>query len=292
MGVSSSESHDLTAFYELLTASFGVLSQNTGFYPSLDRIVETMLGPWNLGPGGGSYNELISRLQRAFFGSSPPTWGCHPPPSTGHTSLSLSINHPGVFSGPHHSTTTPDDFKVNFCTRSHACTRFWANNPPVPSTIDFPGDFRCTPLPLPTSLSISINLLFTHSWGAVKNPVRLGCNIPIQFLVDFCRHFCSPWLGSHYNTFLWGAHATCTACLPHSNHFFAGLCLHSVHPWLRSHYNTHRLGPILLALYACPTSTTPADFILALHSSTARAPVKTPPIFPFTAPLPFPPPPL
>src|SRR6266446_6585041 len=63
MGVSSSESHDLTAFYELLTASFGVLSQNTGFYPSLDRIVETMLGPLNLGPGGGSYNKPISHLQ-------------------------------------------------------------------------------------------------------------------------------------------------------------------------------------------------------------------------------------
>src|SRR5258708_32297691 len=65
MGVSSSESHDLTAFYELLTASFGVLSQNTGFYPSLDRIVETMLGPLNLGPGGGAYNEPISCLHRA-----------------------------------------------------------------------------------------------------------------------------------------------------------------------------------------------------------------------------------
>src|SRR5258706_14832839 len=63
MGVSSSESHDLTAFYEMLTASFGVLSQNNGFYPSLDRIVETMLGPLNLGPGGGSYNEPISHLQ-------------------------------------------------------------------------------------------------------------------------------------------------------------------------------------------------------------------------------------
>src|SRR5260370_14448576 len=65
MGVSSSESHDLTAFYEMLTASFGVLSQNTGFYPSLDRIVETMLRPLNLGPGGGSYNEPISHLHRA-----------------------------------------------------------------------------------------------------------------------------------------------------------------------------------------------------------------------------------
>src|SRR5258708_10161737 len=65
MGVSSSESHDLTAFYELLTASFGVLSQNTGFYPSLDRIVETTLGPLNLGPGGGAYNEPVSHLHRA-----------------------------------------------------------------------------------------------------------------------------------------------------------------------------------------------------------------------------------
>src|SRR5258708_34516234 len=64
MGVSSSESHDLTAFYEMLSASFGVLSQNSGFYPSLDRIIETTLGPLNLGPRGGSYNEPISRLQR------------------------------------------------------------------------------------------------------------------------------------------------------------------------------------------------------------------------------------
>src|SRR5258707_828962 len=62
MGVSSSESHDLTAFYEMLTASFGILSQNTGFYPSLDRIVETTLRPLNLGPGGRSYNKPISRL--------------------------------------------------------------------------------------------------------------------------------------------------------------------------------------------------------------------------------------
>src|SRR5258708_15610820 len=59
MGVSSSESHDLTAFYETLSASFGVLSQNTGFYPSLDRIIETMLGPLNLGPGGGSFKATI-----------------------------------------------------------------------------------------------------------------------------------------------------------------------------------------------------------------------------------------
>src|SRR5260221_6624305 len=66
MGVSSSESHDLTALYEMLTASFGVLSQITRFYPSLDRIVETMLGPLNLGPGGGSYNKRISHLHQTW----------------------------------------------------------------------------------------------------------------------------------------------------------------------------------------------------------------------------------
>src|SRR6266446_6391199 len=93
MGVSSSESHDLTAFYEMLSASFGVLSQNTGFYPSLDRIVETMLGPLNLGPGGGSYNEPISRL--------------HCSSNYGHSS---SSHCPGPFSpsspvlGSHHRT--------------------------------------------------------------------------------------------------------------------------------------------------------------------------------------------
>src|SRR5258708_6439756 len=73
MGVSSSEWHDLTAFYEMLSASFGVLSQNTGFYPSLDRIIETMLGPLNLGPGGRSYNEPISRLHQPRV-----SWGLDP----------------------------------------------------------------------------------------------------------------------------------------------------------------------------------------------------------------------
>src|SRR5258707_421234 len=107
--------------------------------------------------------------------------------------------------------------------------------------------------------------------------------LPCRFLSTFC----SPWLGSCYNTFLWGAHATRTACLPHSNHFFAGLCWHSVHPRLRSHYNTHWLGAILLALYAHPTSTTPANFILALHSSTAGELVKTPSMLPFGDTLAF-----
>src|SRR5258706_513424 len=66
MGVSSSESHDLTAFYEMLSASFGVLSQNTGFYPSLYRIIKTTLRPLNLGPGGGCYNKPISHRQQSL----------------------------------------------------------------------------------------------------------------------------------------------------------------------------------------------------------------------------------
>ncbi len=40
MGVSLSESHNLTAFYETFMAGFGVLSKIMGFYPSSDRIVE------------------------------------------------------------------------------------------------------------------------------------------------------------------------------------------------------------------------------------------------------------
>src|SRR5258707_12143252 len=76
MGVSSSESHDLTAFYEMLSASFGVLSQNTGFYPSLDRIIETTLGPLNLGPGGGVYKETIFPLHRVL-GDFPLMQNCH-----------------------------------------------------------------------------------------------------------------------------------------------------------------------------------------------------------------------
>src|SRR5258708_7521684 len=46
------------------TASFWSTFQNMRFYPSLDRIVETMLGPLNLGPGGGSYNKPISCLHQ------------------------------------------------------------------------------------------------------------------------------------------------------------------------------------------------------------------------------------
>src|SRR6266436_1999590 len=86
MGVSSSESHDLTAFYEMLSASFGVLSQNTGFYPSLDRIIETTLGPLNLGPGGGSYNEPISHLH----------WGSHMSNFHGVTQYGSKIRHTTV----------------------------------------------------------------------------------------------------------------------------------------------------------------------------------------------------
>src|SRR5258708_5194196 len=94
MGVSSSESHDLTAFYEMLTASFGALSQNTGFYPSLDRIVETTLGPLNLGPGGRSYNEPISHLHCTNLVKKDP-----------HSSLCFNCGKPGhitkVCRGPH-----------------------------------------------------------------------------------------------------------------------------------------------------------------------------------------------
>src|SRR5260370_16947493 len=67
---------------------------------------------------------------RTFFGLSPPTWGCHPPPSTGHTSLSLSIDSPGVFSAPHHSPPTPHTFKSTFTTPPHPLPVFCSTTPP------------------------------------------------------------------------------------------------------------------------------------------------------------------
>jgi len=39
MEVSSSESHNFTRFYEMSTVGFGALPTNTGFYPSLDRLI-------------------------------------------------------------------------------------------------------------------------------------------------------------------------------------------------------------------------------------------------------------
>src|SRR5260221_7366266 len=138
--------------------------------------------------------------------------------------------------------------------------------PPSPWIVSTTPGFQP---PLPTPLLIFI--------GTLVHP------LPGRFLSTSG----SQWLGSRYNTFLWGAYATCTACLPHSNHFFAGLHWHSVHPWLRSCYNTHWLGAILLALYACPTSTTPANFILPLHSSTPGEPVKTPSMLLFCDPPAF-----
>src|SRR6266446_2861941 len=97
MGVLPSESHDLTAFYEMSMASSGVHFQITGFYPTLDRIVETTLGPLNLGPGGRSYNEPISRLQRLrcrkagwdYAPTRSQTTCCHMLGSLGHVKTSL-----------------------------------------------------------------------------------------------------------------------------------------------------------------------------------------------------------
>src|SRR5258708_6873948 len=55
MGVSSSESHDLTRFYETSTAGFGVLPKITGFYPSSDRIIE--INAWTI--ESGTWRQVI-----------------------------------------------------------------------------------------------------------------------------------------------------------------------------------------------------------------------------------------
>src|SRR5258706_15703160 len=61
------------------------------------------------------FHQILSTFRyfvhaRACFGSSPPTWGCHPPPSTGH----LSLPHPLALCHclPCHSSTTWGDSKV------------------------------------------------------------------------------------------------------------------------------------------------------------------------------------
>src|SRR5260221_10453231 len=117
MGVSSSESHDLTAFYEMLSASFGVLSQNTGFYPSLDRIIETMLRPLNLGPGGRSYNEPISRL--------------HQPESTPRLTLSMHTTWYGLRRGMsqrQHSAHVTDPTNGELCPSALPMPQWFSNN--------------------------------------------------------------------------------------------------------------------------------------------------------------------
>src|SRR5258707_14044687 len=67
-----------------------------------------------------------------FFGLSPPTWGCHPPPSTGHTSLSLSIDSPGVF---HAHPTLPSPWVTPRSILAHARAYFGHYHP-------FPVDFH------------------------------------------------------------------------------------------------------------------------------------------------------
>src|SRR5258708_14749294 len=76
------------------------------------------------------------------------TWGCHPPPSTGH----LSLHH--LLALCHAHPTLPSPWvtpKVNSC--AHTCL-FWAL-PPIPSRF---------PLTFP----------LIHGWGAVKHPTHLG----------------------------------------------------------------------------------------------------------------------
>jgi hypothetical protein len=105
-----------------------------------------------------------------------PVLGRHHPPraatpsSTGHL-LSPTISWPSAIN----STLSPVDFYRLFCSPT-AGEPLKTQVPPYPSGAQ----------PLSGSLSIFIGILFIRGWGAIKNPVRLGCNIPIWFLVDFC----------------------------------------------------------------------------------------------------------
>src|SRR5258705_321947 len=170
MGVSSSESHDLTAFYEMLSASFGVLSQNTGFYPSLDRIIETTLGPLNLGPRGGAYKATTIRPPRHAVG--------HPvPPLQGQGPLRPYIS---GNRGEIASFSTPAWFAI---TKTSRVSNFSCPPNPTRGTL-LPG-WRMSPPSLPTStitirwwrLTIAGNR--ANEWKmCVESPRLPGCGLP------------------------------------------------------------------------------------------------------------------
>ena len=51
---------------------------------------------------------------------------------------------------------------------------------------------------LPTFLLSFIGTLFIHGWGAIKNPILLGCNTLFwPFLSITISKTVHPWLGSH-----------------------------------------------------------------------------------------------
>src|SRR5258708_12239829 len=79
---------------------------------------------------------------------------------------------------------------------------------------------------------------FPHSWGAVKFlcfPPFLSRAWPLfGSLLTHVGISIHPWLRSHYNTLLLGAHTTCTVCQPHSQPSML-ILLAFVHPQLGSH---------------------------------------------------------
>src|SRR5258708_6173564 len=101
------------------------------------------------------FHQILSTFRyfvhmHACFGSSPPTWGCHPPPSTGH----LSLHHPLALCHclPCHSSTTWGDSKVVSHAHVHTCA-YLGQQPPI--SIDpyrFSWGFQCTTTP---SLTLS-----------------------------------------------------------------------------------------------------------------------------------------
>src|SRR5258707_7214983 len=81
--------------------------------------------------------------------------------------------------------------------------------------------------PIPSRFPPTFPLL--HGWGAVKHPTHLGPMLlawHVRPIPTFCGHAtCTacpplqPWLRSHSNTLMLGAHTTCTVCQPHPQPF-------------------------------------------------------------------------
>src|SRR5258707_1464940 len=164
---------------------------------------------------GYSKQQLISsnfidfstfRACMPLFWLPPPTQGCHhphirlahPPPTSWPCAITTPL--------PHHPGQLQHQL---LCT--HTCV-FWAA-PSTWATNAQPAPWSLTTL----SQSISIDNSCIHGWEAIKNPFCLGCSTPFRSFCRFLLALCPPTAEELLKTLLLGAHATHTACPPHSN---------------------------------------------------------------------------
>src|SRR5258707_908691 len=118
-----------------------------------------------------------------LFWLPPPTQGCHCP--------HIRLAHPPPTSWPCAITFTQGNSNGNFM-----CMHM----PILGICLPMHTPLHIMPLGpyLPTFLLSFIGTLFIHGWGAIKNPILLGCNALFwPFLSITISKTVHPWLGSH-----------------------------------------------------------------------------------------------